>query len=234
LNLVLFEPAEIGAPLSRADPRAVHILDVLRRKEGDLFDAGIVDGPRGKGTVAAIGPEGLAFRFVAGADPSPVDPIDLLVALPRPQTARKILNEATSLGVASIRFFPSEKGEPSYAASSLWKTPEWRRHLVEGAAQAFDTRLPQVLHFSSLEDSIASLPAACARIALDNYEASRRMAPVGALSPLALAFGPERGWSAAERALLRAKGFDLAHLGGRVLRTETAVVAAISVAKAAP
>jgi RsmE family RNA methyltransferase len=79
---------------------------------------------------------------------------------------------------------------------------------------------------------IASLPTGCTRIALDNYEASGRMVPVGAARPLALAFGPERGWSAGERDILRANGFVLAHLGGRVLRSETAVVAAISIAKA--
>lgn len=153
--------------------------------------------------------------------------------MPRPQTARKILNEATSLGVSSIRFFPSEKGEASYAASSLWKTPEWRRHLIEGAAQAFDTRLPEVVHASGLAALTDALPAGCVKIALDNYEATRRLAPAGA-RPLALAFGPERGWSAAERDILRAQGFGLAHLGVRVLRTETAVVAAVAVAKALP
>jgi 16S rRNA (uracil1498-N3)-methyltransferase len=233
VNLILFDAAEIEAPLLRADPRAVHILDVLRRTEGDSFDAGITNGPRGKGTVLTIGAGSLVFRFSAIAETPPADPIHLIVALPRPQTARKILNEATSLGVASIRFFPSEKGEPSYATSSLWKTPEWRRHLLEGAAQAFDTRLPEVIHAASLAGLIEALPAGSARIALDNYEASRRLAP-SAARPLALAFGPERGWSAGERDLLRAHGFELAHLGVRVLRTETAVVAAISVAKAAP
>lgn len=234
MNLILFEPGEIGTPLPSADPRAVHITRVLRRKEGDPFDAGIVNGPRGKATIVSMGPAGIAFQFDRACDPPAADPVHLLIALPRPQTARKILNEATSLGVASIRFFQSEKGEPGYAASTLWKTPEWRRHLMDGAAQAFDTRLPDVLHDPRLEDSVAALPAGCLRIALDNYEASRRMAPSGALSPLALAFGPERGWSAAERTLLRSGGFDLVHLGARVLRTETAVVAAIAVAKASP
>ena len=45
---------------------------------------------------------------------------------------------------------------------------------------------------------------------------------------------PGLGLSAAERALLRKSGFELAHLGGRVLRTETAVVAAVAIAKATP
>jgi 16S rRNA (uracil1498-N3)-methyltransferase len=232
LNLILFEPGEIGHPLSRADPRAAHIADVLRRGIGELFDAGIVNGPRGKATVVSMGPDGILFRFERLADPAPADPIHLLVALPRPQTARKILCEATSLGVSSIRFFPSEKGEPGYASSTLWRTPEWRRHLVDGASQAFDTRLPEVLHDARLADSVAALPGGCRRFALDNYEAPRRMGTVGVSSPIALAFGPERGWSAAERALLRSGGFELVHLGARVLRTETAVVAAVAIAKA--
>ena len=234
MNLILFEPGETGVPLPAADPRAVHIAEVLRRREGDLFDAGIVNGPRGKAVVVSMGPGGLVFRFEATADPQPADAVHILVALPRPQTARKILSEATSLGVSSIRFFQAEKGEPSYASSTLWKTPEWRRHLVEGAAQAFDTRLPEVLHHPSLADAVAAIPAGCARIALDNYEASRPFTPAGDRRPLALAFGPERGWAAAERTLLRGSGFELAHLGHRVLRTETAVVAALAVAKAAP
>jgi len=50
---------------------------------------------------------------------------------------------------------------------------EWRRHLLAGAAQAFDTRLPDVTHGKSLDEILASLPAATTtRVALDNYEAT--------------------------------------------------------------
>ena len=48
----------------------------------------------------------------------------------------------------------------------------------------------------------------------------------------ALAFGPERGWSNAERAALRGAGFSFGHLGPRVLRLETAVTAAVALMKA--
>ena len=232
MNLILFEAGEAPFPLALSDPRAIHLIRVLRRGEGDRFDAGIVNGARGKGVVMSIGRETIEIGFEPGAEPSPPDPLHLLVALPRPQTARKILNEAAALGVASIRFFRSEKGEPGYAASTLWKTLEWRRHLMDGAAQAFDTRLPEVFHGAGVAESVGSLPAGCRRLALDNYEALRRLG-MTPFRPLALAFGPERGWSASERALLRGAGFELAHLGPRVLRTETAVVAAVALAKAA-
>lgn len=232
MNLILFEPGELDSPLPASDPRATHLLSVLKRREGDTFDAGIVDGPRGKATLVRVDGTSLALSFAKGENPPEADPIHLIVALPRPQTARKILSEATSLGVASMRFFPSEKGERSYASSTLWATPEWRRHLLEGAAQAFDTRLPEVIHAPSLAELIGALPPGCTRLALDNYEGTERLASGRDSRPLALAFGPERGWSAAERNLLRESGFGLAHLGQRVLRTETAVVAAVAIAKA--
>jgi RsmE family RNA methyltransferase len=70
------------------------------------------------------------------------------------------------------------------------------------------------------------------RIALDNYEAGRGLAGVVPIPPVMIAIGPERGWSAGERDLLRGLGFEMRHLGSRVLRTETACVAAVAIVKA--
>jgi len=53
----------------------------------------------------------------------------------------------------------------------------------------------------------------------------------GPPAAVVLALGPERGWSPAERDLLRSEGFALAHLGPRVLRAETAAVAAVAIVK---
>jgi RsmE family RNA methyltransferase len=156
-------------------------------------------------------------------------PIDVVVGLPRPQTARKILLEACSLGVRSMHFVGADKGEPSYAQSTLWSSGEWNRILIAGAEQAFCTRLPQVTFGRPSEEILSSLPQGAAHIALDNYEASERLGALALDAPdITLAFGPERGWSQQERALLRSHGYRLAHLGTRVLRTETAVTAAVS------
>ncbi|HXC01182.1 MAG TPA: RsmE family RNA methyltransferase [Opitutaceae bacterium] len=234
LNLILFESHEIAAPLPRADPRARHLLDVLRRREGDPFDAGLINGPRGKGRLEKITPATLTFTFAWGEPPPPLDPIMLFIGLPRPQTARKILQEATALGVGALHFFTAEKAEPSYARSTLWTSGEWRRHLVAGAEQAFCTRLPELTHGLTLAAALEKISPAATRLALDNYEAptslGQAQSPAGA--PVVLALGSERGWSAAERDFLRAKNFSLVHLGSRVLRTETAVVAAVALVKA--
>lgn len=231
MNLILFEPAETVRPLPRSDPRASHLLGVLRRGPGGTFDAGLLNGPRGRGTLVSVGESALELSFAWGAEPPPLDPLSLVIGLPRPQTARKILQEAAALGVASLHFVLTEKGDRSYAQSTLWQGGEWRRHLIAGAEQAFCTRLPEVTHGRLLPDVAGEGAQSGMRIALDNYEAGRGLAAVAPVAPVTIAIGPERGWSPGERNLLRALGFEIVHLGSRVLRTETACVASVAIIK---
>lgn len=232
MNLILFQPHETGQPLPRTDPRARHVLEVLQRRPGDQFDVGLQNGPRGKATVAALTAESLTLEFAWAAIPPALDPITLIIGLPRPQTAQKILREVTALGVAALHFVITGKGELAYAQSTLWSSGEWERHLVAGAEQAFCTHLPQVTHGRPLTEIVAALPAAFPRLALDNYESATALSRCTATGPVTLALGPERGWAAADRECLRAAGFVLAHLGPRVLRVETAAIAAVAVLKA--
>ena len=229
MNLVLFEKGELVQSLPDTDPRVRHIRNILRRSPGDSFDCGMVNGPRGKATVEEDGREGMRFSFDWREHPPALPPVCLLVGLPRPQSARKVLREATALGVGRIVFFSSEKSEASYARSSLWHPGEIRRHLIEGAAQAFCTRLPEVEQAGSLQIALASATPAETRLALDNYEAPQAMTNVTAPGlPAVLAVGGERGWSNRERDAFRDQGYSLIHLGRRILRTETACVAGIT------
>lgn len=230
MNLVLFEPAELATPLPLADPRAQHILKVLRRAPGDTFVAGVVDGPLGVATLVSADASALTLAFRPEREPPPLPPVTLLLGLPRPQTARDILRDATTLGAARLHFVAAERAEPNYASATLWTSGEWRRHLLAGAAQACDTRLPAVSWNHTLASALAALPPAAPRLALDNYEASAPLADAlrdKADGELVLALGPERGWGPADRAALRAAGFVLCSLGPRVLRLETAVTVAL-------
>ena len=207
---------------------------MLRRKVGETFDAGVVNGPRGKGTVIGVTPENLDLSFSWGPSPAKLDPLIVLVGLPRPQTARDVLREATALGVGELHFVVTEKGERNYAQSTLWSSGEWRRHLLDGAQQAFDTRVPEVTFGKSLADAIRPLPTPSMRLALDNYEAVEALnaCTLSAEMPVVLAIGGERGWAESDRNVLRTNGFRLVHLGTRVLRTETAVIAAVTLVRA--
>jgi 16S rRNA (uracil1498-N3)-methyltransferase len=234
VNLILFDHAETTSPLPRSDHRARHLLEVLRREPGDEFDAGLVNGLRGRGTLVAVGADALTLRFDwTPGPPPPPDPITLIVGLPRPQTARDILRDATTLGVAAIHFVTTEKSERNYAGSALWTSGEWRRQMIAGAAQAFDTHIPEVTWQHPLAEVLEDGIENRARFALDNYEAGAALGTFDLKrdQSICLAIGPERGWGSTDRDLLRARGFTLAHLGPRPLRTETAVVAALTVVK---
>lgn len=232
MNLILFQVEECARPLPVDDMRAKHVLTVLRRGVGDAFDCGVANGARGRAQITAIDQAGVHLAFSWSETPPPLAPITLLVGMPRPQTVRKIVGEATTLGVERMVFFRSGRSEPSYGDSSLWSSGELERLLIGAAGQAFCTRLPSISRSDSLDDAIEAAAPAVTRIALDNYEAPTALAdvpPRGA--PVVLAVGSERGWTPRERDVLRAAGYALAHLGGRVLRTETACTAGLAVLK---
>jgi RsmE family RNA methyltransferase len=232
VNIVLFELEEVPRPLPVTDPRARHIVDVLRRGVGGTFDAGVVNGPRGKATVVEVRKDALVLAFEWGGTPPMLDDIVLILGMPRPQTARKVLEEATALGVFAMHFVRTERGEPGYATSRLWTTGEWRRHVIDGAQQAFTTRLPHVTFEHDLTAVLELELKYGTKLALDNYESPERLGAVDVALPVQLAVGPERGWSPRERELLRSAGFRFVHIGERVLRVETAVVAAVSLVRA--
>jgi len=242
VNLILFEAGELDRPLPLSDPRAVHLLTVLRRGPGESFDAGLVDGPRGRAEVREQTPEGLSLEFVPGEAPPPLYPVILAVGAGRPQTVRKILRETTALGVSEIHFFASGKGEKAYLNSSIYREEQYRPCLIEGAQQAFCTRLPRVEVHGSLGEALRRLTRERgSRLCLDNYEAALPLTryfrsgaegerePRYAGDPVILWIGSERGWSDKERGLFREAEIPLAGLGSRVLRTETACTAAVTV-----
>jgi len=232
LNLILFQQEELDQPLPLSDLRAKHILNVLRREAEEDFDVGLINGPRGKAWWTSRDGEGLQLQFKWGPAPEPLPPITLLMPFARPQTMRKVLQEATAMGLEEFIFFQGAKSEASYRDSSLWSTGEYHRHLRQGTEQAFCTRIPQVQFADKLGDALQLIPAQTNRFCLDNYEATCRLGTEPINASVVLAIGGERGWSAQERDLFRTAGFSLAHLGERVLRTETAVVSSLALVHA--
>jgi RsmE family RNA methyltransferase len=231
MNVILFDSEEVSRPLPIYDHRAVHILHVLKISTGESFDVGMVNGPRGKARLLSVIENGLNFEFSWNKEVVPeLFPVTLIVGLPRPQSARRILRESTALGVSIIFFVSTEKSEASYRRSKLWSHDRYRSYLKEGAQQAFCTRLPEVRLSDSMASCMASLPEPALRLALDNYEADIPLKDAPFLNGTAciLAVGPERGWSKKERELLKVHRFHLIGLGTRVLRTETACTAGIT------
>ena len=231
MNLILFEDVFESVRLEKEDPRAQHLHKVLNVKAGDLVFLGFVNGLRARSRVTSIASDGSIELKVMGTESSPqLLPIVLMIGLPRPHTARRILFEAASLGVAALHFFSADHSEPSYAKSRLWQTHEWRERILRGTEQAFRTHLPQVEMHVDIKSAMTAQERSAVRLALDNYEAK---GAIGQFLPdtcgnVVVALGPERGWSASERTLFRNSGWELAHIGPSVLRAETACVATVA------
>jgi len=236
MNLLLFEKPFEQCELAEDDPRSVHLRKVLRVELGARVFLGFEDGPRARAEVVGLEADGRVVLKVIGSEPAPpLLPLTLLVGLPRPHTAKRILFEAASLGVRAIHFFEAERGGPSYAQSSLWRNGEWKERVRLGVEQSFGTRLPDVAVHPDLQTAMTTHYEVSARVALDNYEAGAALSDAlpDEASEAVLAFGPERGWSSGERDALHRNGWRLAHLGPQVLRSETAVVAAVAAAASA-
>lgn len=223
MNLVLITEPEVSAGLPLTDARTTHLLGTVGLRVGQTFHVGIAGALRGLATVAATTPV-LRFSVVWEKSVQARLPLTVLIGLPRPQTAKKVLHDLASLGAARLIFFEADKGDPGYLASSLWKDSEYLDALRKGTEQACSTLVPEVVRVASLAEALAQLPADGWKVALDPYEATGALgesAPASAAAGI-LAVGPERGWSDKERILLRAEGFTLQHLGDRILRVEAA------------
>lgn len=236
MNLLLFENSFERICIDQADARTQHLREVLQVKKGSLVFVGFINGARARAQVVELPDDGSVHLEVVGTEPAPPAlPINLLVGLPRPHTAQRLLYEAASLGVGRIDFFESEKGEASYARSKLWQGDAWCERLRLGAEQSFGTHIPEVAMYPDLQTALSAQDPAVARLALDNYEGTLSLGKhlSAKVSKVTLAFGAERGWSSGERDILGRNGWQLAHLGPQVLRLETAAVAAVSVAATA-
>lgn len=238
MNIVLFEPSEIGPALAPSDNRYRHIKKVLRRDVGDSFDVGKINGPRGKALITKSDREGLHLQINWDRPHQPGIASRLAIGFPRPQTARDILRDATSIGVSELSFVSTARSDPNYATSSLWHNGEWRRQAITGAAQAFDTFIPRVKWDESLVETLDRWAAENIRpVALDLYDCTERLTDHLNLSsvapPDAVLIGPERGWDNDDRARLDSRQIPRLHLGPRVLRTETAVAVTLGILHAA-
>ncbi|MFA6504455.1 MAG: RsmE family RNA methyltransferase [Treponemataceae bacterium] len=241
MNILLFEGEEIDSPLPKRDDRAVHLLKVLHKKAGDLFDAGILGAALGRGKIESIESDGsIRFSFEPIEVPPPLNPIRVAVGFPRPIQLRRLLRDLSSLGVAAVDLVGTELGEKSYRDTKLLEDGGARAALIEGAVQARDTRLPVLSVYPTLAAWLGAGPwgrSPRALVAPDNVRPAIAFSALSVAPPLSsvagefvLAIGSERGWSDRERDALEAALFIRASMGGRALRTETACVAAVILA----
>jgi 16S rRNA (uracil1498-N3)-methyltransferase len=235
-------PLAAGARVALPAEAAAHLQRVLRLQPGDacvLFNG---DGRDYEARIATIHNRGVDVEVVAVRDAAAAESplrIVLLQGIARGEKMDWILQKATELGIAAIVPVHSERSEVRLDAARAAKRLEhWRGVVASACGQSGRAVLPPVSAPVALADALAGPDVgaldegAGARYLLDP-EAAESIASMGAPGgACTLAVGPEGGWSPRDRTQLLASGFRGVRLGPRILRTETAGLAALAALQA--
>ncbi|GAB6067296.1 16S rRNA (uracil(1498)-N(3))-methyltransferase [Methylothermus subterraneus] len=228
--MYLPEALEAGAEVVVSGDRAHYLLTVLRLRAGDPLT--VFDGRGGeyRAKLLAAGRHQARLKigaFQAREAESPLR-IHLGLAIAKGEQMDWSVQKATELGVESIAPLLTERCNVRLQGKEVHKRAHWQKIAIAACEQCGRNRVPDVFLPQPLE---TWLQAQTRGVLLDPGGL-----PFATLAPptegLILLIGPEGGWCPAERELARAFGFVRASLGPRILRVETAVVAALSVAQA--
>ena len=224
-----------GRRLALPEDAAIHLVRVLRLQAGDtcvLFNG---DGRDYPATLQVANKRGVEAEIGTPIDVDNESPlrIALVQGIARGEKMDWILQKATELGVASVHPVHSDRSEVKLEGERATKRlAHWRSVVVSGCEQSGRARVPDVAPAQTLPALLASELPSARRFLLDPEAADA----IATMPPLegdcVLAVGPEGGWSPRDKQALQAAGFTGLKLGPRILRTETAGIAAISALQA--
>jgi 16S rRNA (uracil1498-N3)-methyltransferase len=207
-----------------------HIARALRMRVGDallLFDG---RGGEYPATISAIDKK--RVQAITGAHvqrevESPLA-IHLGIAISRGERMDWVVQKATELGVASVRPLLSERTEVKLKGERQQKKlAHWQYIAISACEQSGRNRVPDVLPLIALDAWLPDIEAD--RKLVLHHRAMGQQAARNTPASVALLIGPEGGLSDAEIGRAEQAGFASLRLGPRVLRTETAPLAAIAI-----
>ncbi|MBY4598866.1 16S rRNA (uracil(1498)-N(3))-methyltransferase [bacterium BD-1] len=228
-------PLSPGATVTLSELASGHLVRVLRLGVGDAVVLFNGDGHDYAARLVSLGKRGAEAQVLSASAVANESPLALTLAqgVARGEKMDLVLQKATELGVAAIAPMNTERTEVKLDAERAAKRmAHWHGILAAACEQSGRARLPRLAEPVSLA-AYAAAETAQVKLMLD--PAGELCLPDLALAPgatVALAVGPEGGLSDRDRATLHAAGFRGLRLGPRILRTETAGLAAIAALQA--
>ena len=228
-----------GNSASLEGDSARHLGKVLRAERGQVFE--LSDGNSVRlARVEKVGPELIEFALLElVAVRAPRIESTLLLSIVKFDRFEWALEKATELGVNAIVPLAAERSEKALVGAAPKRAQRWQKILLESAQQARRMKPPALHplamaadHFRNSADQAGA--NSTPRIILserDNAPSMRKILttfPVETTRLAFLAVGPEGGWTDQECAIATSSGFHEASLGANILRTETAVAAALA------
>jgi 16S rRNA (uracil1498-N3)-methyltransferase len=216
---------------------AHHLGRVLRAEPGQLYE--LSDGEAvWLARTESVGHDGVRFSLV---EPLPIHvppvKIILLLAVVKFDKFEWAIEKATELGADEIVPLAADRSEKGLLAAAAKRAQRWERILTESAQQARRLRVPILREAVKPRDAFAGANArvrlllserACARPMRDVLEPAALAVRSEKSTSVSIAIGPEGGWTDAEFSAGKSAGFVEAALGINILRTETAVCAALA------
>jgi 16S rRNA (uracil1498-N3)-methyltransferase len=209
---------------------AHHLGRVLRAQTGQLYE--LSDGERvWLGRIESVGRDRVQFALVEElpAVHSSVD-VTLLLSVVKFDAFEWAIEKATELGVTTIVPLAAERSEKALLTAAAKRAERWKKILLEASQQSRRVRVPTLQSLRLLDDAFSDGTEGV-RLCLSERPAAPSLktvfSHVKTLSAR-LAIGPEGGWTDRELEVARQNGFREVSLGRMILRTETAVIAALA------
>lgn len=227
-------PLQPGDTVALPEASRQHLGRVLRLREGDSVTLFNGDGHDYPARLVGAGPKlsaQILSRDHAAADEARLR-ITLVQALARGEKMDWILQKTTELGVAGFVPVSSQRSEVRLDGERAGKrVAHWRQVVISACEQSGRARIPSVAEPRPLLTAAADLDAAAhpLRLVLDpEGDLALGDLALNADTAIALAIGPEGGFDRVEIDQLHRLKWRRLRLGGRILRTETAGIAAIA------
>ncbi|MES2564615.1 MAG: 16S rRNA (uracil(1498)-N(3))-methyltransferase [Pseudomonadota bacterium] len=159
--------------------------------------------------------------------------VDLAQGISSGERMDYTIQKAVELGVRSIQPLASERSVVRLTAERAEKRViHWQGVAIAACEQCGRNRVPQVRPVMALTQWLADVASDALRLTLAPDAAKSLRALDSPSAPVVMLVGPEGGLSARERNAAQVAGFQSVRLGPRILRTETAAVAALAAMQA--
>jgi 16S rRNA (uracil1498-N3)-methyltransferase len=224
------------ATATLAGAQAEHMARVLRAQPGMEADV-VAGGHVFHAEVAAVSVAEVRFNLIAEVEADPALPVTLAMTVFKFDRMEWAIEKATELGVAGIVPVIARRTEKHLAQAADKRAERWRRIAHEAAQQARRSDVPLIHSPVALTERVRAASAAT-RIVLAEQERTTTLRSAleaavieaqAEMPVLEIAIGPEGGWAPEEEALFDANGWRAVSLGPRILRAETAAIAAMAV-----
>src|SRR5258708_30121155 len=214
---------------------AHHLVRVLRAEPGQLYE--LSDGQAvWLARTQGIGRDSVECALVERLPVLlPTLHITLLLGIVKFDRFEWAIEKATELGADGIVPLAAERSEKGLVAASAKRAARWKKILVESAQQSRRLRVP-LLHDAATPREAFPASNSQLRLLLSERAGAKPMRELlepasPDIAKLSIAIGPEGGWTGGEFTAAAERGFAEAALGINILRTETAVCAALAAAQ---